>query len=231
MSEITLKEVEVQKLNLQPDDTLFVTVNSEDLDQEILDHLAKGFKDALPNTKAVVFGIDEDNNIGFRVVKQENNVKVKFKKLHEDAVLPSYSKPGDAGMDIAAVSDGEVVSSEDGNSLWYYVEYKTGLAVEIPPGFVGLLFPRSSVSKTALSLANCVGVCDSSFRGEICFRFKIDYGCIREAEKLDGNPTTYKKGDRIGQLMILPYPTIEAEFVDELSETERGSGGFGSTNT
>ena len=156
-------------------------------------------------------------------------MKVKFKKLHEDAILPSYAKPGDAGMDITSVSDGILVGSEDKNNLWYYIEYETGLAVEIPEGHVGLMFPRSSISKTALSLANCVGVCDSSFRGQMCFRFRIDDGCVNEAKKFEGKPTTYKKGDRIGQLMILPYPTIEPEFVDELSVSERGQDGWGST--
>jgi dUTP pyrophosphatase len=156
-------------------------------------------------------------------------MKVKFKKLHEEAVLPSYAKPGDAGLDITAVSNGIAVDSEEGKSQWYYVEYKTGLSVEIPEGFVGLLFPRSSISKSALILANSVGVIDSSFRGEICFRFKIDLGVCQQSSML-WSPDVYKKGDRIGQLIIVPYPTIEPEFADILSDTERGAGGFGSTN-
>lgn len=156
-------------------------------------------------------------------------MQVKFKKLHESAVLPSYAKPGDGGMDITAVSDGEFVNSEDVNNLWYYVEYKTGLACEIPSGYVGLMFPRSSISKLSLSLANSVGMIDSSFRGQLCFRFKIDEGCLKESEKLGGQPAIYKKGERIGQLLIIPYPTIEPEFADELSDTQRGSNGFGST--
>lgn len=157
-------------------------------------------------------------------------MKVKFKKLCEDAVLPSYAKAGDAGLDITATSDGKAVTSGTDKNEWYYVEYKTGLSVEIPEGYVGLLFPRSSISKSALILANAVGVCDSGFRGEICFRFKIDGGILIQTGKTDGTPANYKKGDRIGQLVIIPYPTIEPEFADELSDTERGSGGFGSTN-
>jgi len=157
-------------------------------------------------------------------------MKVKFKKLSEDAVLPSYAKTGDAGMDITTTSDGKATACEDPRSLWYYIEYKTGLAVEIPEGYVGLVFPRSSVSKTALTLANSVGVIDSGYRGEICLRFKVDYGVIHEAETFKGAAADYKKGDRVGQLIIVPYPTIEPEFVDELSASERGSGGFGSTN-
>lgn len=160
-------------------------------------------------------------------------MKVKFKKLNEDAVLPSYAKPGDAGMDITATSDGVTIFSENNSDLWYYIEYKTGLAVEIADGYVGLMFPRSSISKSALSLANAVAVVDSGYRGEICFRFKIDSGLVDQAYKNlglgGGNISKYKKGDRIGQLVILPYPTIEPEFVDELSDSERGSSGFGSS--
>lgn len=160
-------------------------------------------------------------------------MKVGFKKLHEDAILPSYAKPGDAGMDITATSDGQLVFSEDKGNNWYYIEYKTGLAAEIPEGFVGLLFSRSSISKSSLTLSNAVGVLDSSYRGEICFRFKIDSGLVNifETDRPSQKPALYKKGDRIGQLVVLPYPTIEPEFVDELSNTERGTGGFGSTNT
>lgn len=156
-------------------------------------------------------------------------MKVKFKKLHEDAVLPSYAKPGDAGLDITAVSDGLATTSEKDVNEWYYVEYKTGLAVEIPHNYVGLLFPRSSISKSALILANAVGVCDSSYRGEICLRFKVDGGILSQASNTGGTPAVYKKGDKIGQMIIVPYPAIEPEFADDLSDTERGTGGFGST--
>lgn len=155
-------------------------------------------------------------------------MKVKFKKLHEDAVLPAYAKAGDAGMDITAMSDGVATHSGEAKDQWYYIEYKTGLAVEIPEGHVGLMFPRSSISKSALLLANSVAVVDSGYRGEICFRFKLDSNLANQACG-DSIPAAYKKGDRIGQLVILPYPTIEPEFVDELSETKRGNDGFGST--
>lgn len=157
-------------------------------------------------------------------------MKINFKKLHENAVLPSYAKPGDAGLDVTAVSNGLVSESNDPSSLWLYVEYKTGLSVEIPEGYVGLLFPRSSISKSSLMLANAVGVLDSGFRGEVCFRFKMDYGILNQSENTKGSPAIYKKGDKIGQLLIIPYPTIEPWFAEELSETERGSGGFGSTD-
>jgi dUTP pyrophosphatase len=136
---------------------------------------------------------------------------VRFKKLSKKAVTPQYAKLGDAGMDMVATSlvKGEV-----------YYEYGTDIAVEIPEGHVGLLFPRSSISKTKQILANHVGVVDSGYRGEIKFRFK----------KLAwDNGETYNIGDKIGQLIIMPYPTIELEEVSELNETQRGDSGFGSS--
>ena len=157
-------------------------------------------------------------------------MKIKFKRLHDNAVLPSYAKAGDAGLDMTAVANGAVAKSENRDDFWYYVEYKTGLSAEIPEGYVGLLFPRSSISKSSLILANAVGVLDSGYRGEICFRFKMDAGTLEEAQSKLGKPATYKAGDRIGQLVVIPYPTIEPEFAEDLTATERGEGGFGSTN-
>lgn len=141
-------------------------------------------------------------------------MKVKIKKLVENAVVPQYAKLGDAGMDLTAVSMETLNVSDYG-----YIEYGTGLAMEIPEGFVGLVFPRSSVSKTGLFLANSVGVIDSGYRGEVKCRFKYIPGCA-----------FYNMGERVAQLMIVPYPTIEFQQVEELSSTERGEGGFGHTN-
>ena len=138
-------------------------------------------------------------------------MKVKIKKLHSDAVIPTYAKQGDAGMDLTAVQ---------WNTTERYVEYDTGLSMEIPEGHVGLLFPRSSVSKTNLVLANCVGVVDSGYRGPVKLRFK----------ELSGPPGgRYKQGDRVGQIIIMPVPSFEFEEVEELNNTDRGEGGFGST--
>ncbi len=143
---------------------------------------------------------------------ETKKLKIKIKKLHKDSVIPSYSKPGDAGLDLTAISE----SWNEDDSM---VTYDTGLAVEIPEGHVGLLFPRSSVSKTRLNLANSVGVIDSGYRGSIMLKFRfLESGGV------------YNVGDRVGQLLILPYPAIEFEEVEELSSTERGEGGFGSTN-
>ena len=143
-------------------------------------------------------------------------MQVRFKRLSDKAVLPSYAKPGDAGLDITAVY-------HQINADHNYIEYFTGLAVEIPEGYVGLLFPRSSVSKTDLALANCVGVVDSGYRGELTFRYKF------AKEAYFASLKRYQDGDRIGQLVIMPYPTIEPIESAELSDTERGSGGYGST--
>ena len=149
-------------------------------------------------------------------------MQVRVKKLHPDAVIPSYAKPGDAGMDMVAI-DSSI--SEDG----LYVEYSTGIAVEIPEGYVGLMFPRSSLSKTTMLLSNHVGVIDSGYRGEIKFRFK-DLNMQRE---FDGSwycdETAYEVGNKIGQLVILPYPQIELVEATELSDTDRGADGFGSS--
>lgn len=137
---------------------------------------------------------------------------VKIKKLVEDAKIPAYSKPGDAGLDLTAVTR-ELDSN--GNLV-----YGTGLAIEIPQGYVGLLFPRSSNSKTNLYLTNHVGVVDSGYRGEIMLKYKT-------VDQFGKN--VYDVGDRVGQLIIIPYPQIEFQEVEELSSTERGVGGYGST--
>lgn len=144
-------------------------------------------------------------------------MKVKIKKLNESAVIPKYSKAGDAGMDLVATSK---ETDKYGN-----IVYGTGLAFEIPKGYVGLLFPRSSISKYDMNLTNSTGVLDSGYRGEVFFKFK----CPSRFTNFDDTCFTYNVGDRIGQIIILPYPQIEFEEVEELSETDRGTGGFGST--
>lgn len=143
-------------------------------------------------------------------------MKIKFKKLHPDAVIPSKANPGDAGFDLVSVSS-EYLSKLS------CLKYKTGLAVEIPFGYVGYIFPRSSIYKKDLRLSNCVGVIDSGYRGEISFIFD----CLEE--DILNRKNNYKPGDRIGQLIIMPIPEVEFVEVDELSDSSRGSGGFGSS--
>lgn len=135
-------------------------------------------------------------------------IKLKIKKLNPDAKIPKFANHGDAGMDLVAIS--KRVTEK-------FVEYGTGLSFEIPLGYVGLIFPRSSVSNKDLVLANSVGVVDSGYRGEFLVRFK----------KL-GNEE-YEIGERIAQVVIMKLPEIEIEEVDSLADSQRGEGGFGST--
>ena len=141
-------------------------------------------------------------------------MEVKIKKLTDNAVIPAYAKPGDAGADIVATS----YEYDAGHDLHIY---HTGLAFEVPEGYVMLIFPRSSNTKKDCYLPNSVGVLDSGYRGELTFRWKN-----RDRSMID---KPYDVGDKIGQIIIIPYPNIEFTECDELSETERGTGGFGST--
>jgi dUTP pyrophosphatase len=133
--------------------------------------------------------------------------------LNPQAQKPKFGKPGDAGADLVMTS----VDFSRNNQ----VVYGTGIAVEIPEGMVGLVFPRSSVRNTDLLMSNSVGVIDSGYRGEIMVTFNLKKS-LEEAE-------IYVLGDRIAQLVIIPVPVIQYKEVDELSETQRGIDGHGST--
>lgn len=147
-------------------------------------------------------------------------MQVKIKKLVEEAVIPSYAKKGDAGMDLTAVS--KKIDSE-GN-----IVYGTGLAFEIPEGYVGLLFPRSSNAERDMLLCNSVGVVDSGYRGEVKMKFKPIYNAVFGNELFrENSDKDFNIGERIGQILIMPYPQIEFVVCDNLSDTERGDGGFG----
>lgn len=172
-------------------------------------------------------------------------MNVKIKKLSENAVIPSYAHDGDCGMDIIATRKW---IDDYGN-----ICYGTDLAFEIPEGYAMFIFPRSSVSKYDLSLCNSIGILDSIYRGELIFKFTpaLALGNSNECEDPETieesnviipgynpyvNPSvnyyefnTYEVGDKIGQIVIMPYPKINFIEVDELSTTERGEGGFGST--
>ena len=156
--------------------------------------------------------VNGQNIINTQPVMSGGGTLVKVKKLVPEAVIPSYSKVGDAGMDLTITREIENTS--------FSVSYGFGIAMEIPQGYVGLVFPRSSVRNQDLILSNCVGVIDSGYRGELQATFKKTNG-------LDS--IKYKVGERGAQIIILPYPTIYMTEVPELSNTERGSGGFGST--
>lgn len=135
-------------------------------------------------------------------------IEIKVKKIHPDAVLPSYANLDDAAMDVMAVSR-EITER--------YVEYKTGLSLEVPQGHVCLIFPRSSVTKKDLILKNCVGILDSGYRGELILRFQ------KFGEDI------YEVGERVGQIMVIPRPLMTIKEVENLSDSARGEGGFGST--
>ena len=155
-------------------------------------------------------------------------MKVKIKKLNDNEVIPSYAKHGDAGMDLVATS---IIKDTPAQ-----ITYGIGIALEIPEGFVGLVFPRSSIRKTGLQLSNSVGIIDSGYRGELQATFNKLFGSERMYDEIkvnDVSDTTthewYKVGDRIAQLMIIPHPPVDWIVVDKLSDSERGDGGFGST--
>lgn len=148
-------------------------------------------------------------------------MEVRIKKLHPNAVIPTYAKDGDAGMDLTAVTKSY---DRDGNAV-----YGTGLAFEIPEGYVGLVFPRSSLSRLDITLSNCVGVIDSGYRGEVTVKFKPAMLFNREQRPIILNNRTYEVGERVAQIIIIPYPQITFIEADELSETERGTGGYGSS--
>ena len=146
---------------------------------------------------------------------RQNKIKIKIKKLVTEAVIPTYSNPGDACLDITAIS--ETIVEESG---FGYIEYGTGLAFSLPENHVMLIYSRSSISNQALILANSVGVLDQGYIGELKLRFKY----IKGGSK-------YKIGDRIGQIMVIPRPLVVFEEVEELSETSRGDGGWGSSGS
>lgn len=143
--------------------------------------------------------------------KGKSHIQVYFRKLHPSAVPPKRGTSGSAGYDLTATS-----VTEDPSGLPVLI-FGTGLAVEIPRGFAGFIFPRSSCYKYGMDLTNCVGVIDSDYRGEIKAVFMDHYG------------QGYKIGDRIAQMIILPVPEVEYVETDRLTETLRGTGGYGST--
>ena len=191
-----------------------------------------------------------------------NEVNVKIKKLVENAVIPTYAKPGDMGMDLVATS------VEYDKDMDCYI-YHTGLAFEIPTGYGMIIVPRSSNRKTDVYLPNSFGVIDSGYRGEVLISYKNrtskdiselileltntlvdvrndvveivdnipDANIAISSNYKDNEPieidweasAPYKVGDRVAQLVVIPYPKVMFEEVEELSASERGTGGHGST--
>ena len=141
---------------------------------------------------------------------------MRIKKLHEKAVVPHYATEGSAGLDLTVISDEDtIVIPYQGTMLC-----RTGLAFEIPKGYVGLIYIRSSVgSKLDLVLSNQVGVIDSDYRGEVMLPLR----------NLGRSARVINSGTRIAQMVITPINQVDIEITDELTETKRGVGGFGST--
>lgn len=143
-------------------------------------------------------------------------MELKFKKLSDKAVAPVRAHKTDAGLDLTTIGFTTTVNEAKELMLVYH----TDIAVEIPEGYVGLLFPRSSIYKKSLMQTNCVGVIDSGYRGEIMVVYKTTTNSV---------PEIYKAGERFCQLVIVPVPQFDPIEVEELSESDRGEGGFGST--
>lgn len=142
-------------------------------------------------------------------------LKVKVKKLSPDAVIPTKAHATDAGFDLTAIS-------AEYDHVYGCIVYHTGLAFEIPKGYVGLVYPRSSVYKKDLVMTSSTGVIDSGYRGEVLVKFK----------RLTNDPrrsAAYDIGNRVAQLVIAPVPPVEFIEADELSESDRGTDGHGSS--
>jgi len=161
-------------------------------------------------------------------------MELKIKKLHEDAIVPTYGTPGAACFDLYAVdvcgrtvkeqavlnkfnqSDQDFIAPEHG----YPIVVRTGLAVEIPDGWMLQIYSRSGHGfRDNVRLANCVGIIDADYRGEILVKLTAD----------SKSRVTVRNGDRIAQAMLVPVNRVSFQLVEELSNTARGAGGFGST--
>lgn len=143
---------------------------------------------------------------------------VKIVKHEMYKQVPAYAKKGDAGIDLMAVNVIEETSEQ--------IIYNTGISIEIPVGYVGLILPRSSIRKKKLIMSNSIGVIDSGYRGEIQVTFYKTSAYFDELSRIESQ---YSIGERICQLLILPYPQINLIPVKSLPKTERGNSGHGST--
>lgn len=148
--------------------------------------------------------------VDYSVKKEDGSEEI----LKSEGILPTRATAGDAGLDLYATR----ITQELDNSGKLTLVYHTDIAVEIPENHVGLLFMKSSVAKRSLMLCNAVGVIDAHYRGEIMLKYKVITDAI---------PTVYQPGEACGQLVIVPVEILDPVFVEELSETERGTMGFG----
>ncbi len=142
---------------------------------------------------------------------------IKYKKLSETAVAPVKAHNTDAGWDLTVSR----ITSEINECGQLILVYHTDLAIEIPDGYFAALVQRSSVARKSISLCNCIGVIDSGYRGEVIAKFRSTTDVV---------PALYNPGEKFAQLLILPVPDVQFEETDQLSETDRGEGGYGSTD-
>lgn len=145
-------------------------------------------------------------------------MELKIKRLSDKAIMPIRAHEGDAGIDLTASR----ISTEINESGQLLLVYHTDLAMEIPEGHVGLLFPRSSICKKTMRLTNAVGVIDAGYRGEITAKYQVT---------TDAMPSVYKEGERFIQLVIVPIPSYTITEVTDLSDSDRGEGGYGSSGS
>lgn len=141
---------------------------------------------------------------------------IKFKRLSEKAIAPIKAHKSDAGFDLTVSS----VTTELNEVGQLIIVYHTDIAVEIPEGYYGMLVPRSSISKKSLTLLNSPGTIDAGYRGEVTAKMRATTDVV---------PSLYKAGERFAQLIILPIPDVKFCEADELSDSDRGDGGYGST--
>lgn len=147
--------------------------------------------------------------------RKNAKMRINIKRLTKTAIIPTRQHEGDAGYDLYADIQEPVVIKPHTTEFIY-----TGIAIEIPDGYFGAIFARSGLaSKQGLRPVNCTGVCDSQYRDQYMVALHNDSIVAR----------TISPGDRIAQLVVMPYLSVEFMEVDELSDTERGEGGFGST--
>lgn len=164
--------------------------------------------------------VGAEQAIGSLMVADFHPFQMKVKRVHPNAVLPQYQTAGAACFDLHAVIDGPPVFVAPGQAY----DFRIGLAFEVPPGWVMLVYSRSGHGfKSSVRLSNCTGVIDSDFRGEMHVKL------IQDPSSGDHDALLVKHGDRVGQCMLVPAPQWRLVEVDELSETVRGEGGYGST--
>lgn len=145
-------------------------------------------------------------------------MELKIKRLSDSAILPIKAHKTDAGLDLTCTR----ITTELNEAGQLILVYHTDLAFEIPEGYVGLLFPRSSICKKSITLTNSVGVIDAGYRGEVTAKFRSTTDVV---------PAVYKEGERFAQLVIIPIPEITISETTELSQSERGEGGYGSSDS